>query len=409
MTSSIVDQFRKVQIHAESPELSMRDDRLDSLNLIIGRLSHDFNNYLAPIMGYLALIKEETSQDSAILRYIGTLEQSAQKTESVIETNLLMSQPQRRFRPKKTDLREIVAKEIAEWEKNLPETISIVISKELDKCESGLDGSHWSELVRQLLKNARFALSMGGELSISLKRSRWESEITREYGIVLNHGWELIVKDNGFGMSSEVKRKAFEPFFSTRPKNNAQGLGLTIVHSVVRWHGGQVLLESEEDVGTTVRICFPFIKLDDHSESQLTVPKKRTSFKEPKIGDSKILVVEDDPLILEVIKLCLTNAGFSVVTAANGEQGFRIFKRHQSACVLVVSDLIMPKLTGIEMAKKIRELSSSVSMIFISGDSNASHMVQIKELETEKEKIPLLLKKPFKLNTLIKKVRERIS
>lgn len=389
-----------------SPALREREERLESLKLLAGRLAHDFNNFLVPILGYVSLIKEDLGADSPAQQHATALETAARKTETMLDVVLLATRPQRRFRPKPTDLSALVAAALDEWTGALPSNARITVTRKLAPCSLVLDEAQWQSALQQLLRNARFALATGGNLEVTLQPQTLARPLAAELGIASTEVVELVVRDAGFGMAPEVLRRAFEPFFSTRPKNQGLGLGLTIVHSVVRLHGGQVVLESKEDSGTTVRIQIPIAQPEVESpvaagdKSRVAPPSARRP------QSSQVLLVDDDPLVLEVIKACLQRAQFEVQVAHDGQEGLKLYKRHPRDWALIITDLAMPVMGGIEMVLQIRQIDPGAEVILVSGDAEASSEENLARLG-----LPLatLIKKPFTLKGLMEAIRAHVD
>jgi signal transduction histidine kinase len=239
------------------PILRERDERLESLKALTGHLAHDFNNSLVPLLGYAALIKEELGPDASVFEYASKLETAARKTEGFLSTVLLAVRPHRRFAPKATNLTELVRGTLDQWLASLPPSPAIEAKAELAPCTLRLDENHWRHVLQHLLANARFALAAGGKLLMTLQPMSLSAQRAEELGLRGTSVFELAVQDNGIGMTKNVLRRACEPFFTTRPKGQAAGLGLTIVHSVVQLHGGQMSIESVEAIGTKVVLWIP--------------------------------------------------------------------------------------------------------------------------------------------------------
>lgn len=401
MKSNSAESFRRRHVVAGCPVLRERDERLDSLKLLVGKLAHDFNNFLAPILGYVALIKEEVGEGVMASKYATTLEQSAHRAEDEIASMLIATQPQRRFQPCVVDLGSLVDRELEAWRLGLGPGAGILVERHLETCETELDPNQWQALVQHLLRNARLALAMGGRLSVRLARVSLTLERVVELGLPSSEGWLLEFSDTGLGMGRDVARRAFEPFFTTRPKNQSIGMGLTLVHSVVRWHGGQVILESREEEGTSVRIWIP----NCAGVISAPPPVMEAEVSRVQIGrptGSKVLLVDDDPLVLEVLKSCLQKHRYDVQTAADGMQGFRMFERRPQDWLLVVSDVTMPNMDGIELARRIRELRPETRILLVTGDADAARECALEVLNPNP---PLLLRKPFTLKALMETVR----
>lgn len=402
MTRVYSVQGRAPAQFAANPALHDRDERLESLKAVIGKLAHDFNNFLVPLLGYVTLIREEVAEASTANQYAITMESAARKTEGFIEAVLLGVRPQRRFNGRDLDFGAVVNAAIQKFEESLLASSQIQIEKSIASAELYADDAQWQTALTHLLGNARFALATGGVLKLSLTRE----QISEEQSVALNiwpgEGVKLVISDNGFGMNEGTLRRAFEPFFTTRASAHAPGLGLTVAHSVTQLHGGQILLESREDQGTTVTIWLPVMKAPDTTAptARPATPQK-TPVREPR---GKILLVEDDPLVREVIKACLQKFRRDVYVAQDGEEGLRIFKRYAADWALVVSDITMPKLTGIELYHAIHEIDPEMRMILVSGDADGKYHDAFATEATR----PLLLRKPFTLKAFADIVREHV-
>jgi two-component system, cell cycle sensor histidine kinase and response regulator CckA len=402
MTRVYSIQHRAPSQFAADPALHDRDERLESLKAVIGKLAHDFNNFLVPLLGYVTLIREEVPEASTANQYAMTMESAARKTEGFIEAVLLGVRPHRRFNARDLDFGAVVDAAIEKFQNSLPPSAQIQIEKSTAPVELYADETQWHTALGHLLGNARFALATGGALKISLTRE----PISDEQGTALNiwpgEGVKLVISDNGFGMNEATRRRAFEPFFTTRTAAHASGLGLTVAHSVTQLHGGQIKLESKEDQGTTVTIWLPITKAPETTApTQRPATPQKAPIREPR---GKILLVEDDPLVREVVKSCLQKFRKDIYVAQDGEEGLRIFKRYSADWALVVSDITMPKMTGIELYRAIHEIDPEMRMILVSGDADGKYH----DAFANEAMRPLLLKKPFTLKAFADIVREHV-
>ncbi|MBU6399366.1 MAG: response regulator [Verrucomicrobia bacterium] len=386
--------------------LREREERLESLKLLAGHLAHDFNNFLVPILGYVSLIKEDLAPDAPGRQYATAIETAARRTEGLLDAVLLATRPQRRFRPVLTDLRELVEREMNAWMATLPANARITLKADLAGCSTVLDPAQWRNVIQQLLFNVHFALATGGTVTVTLQPRTLPADRAVELGMAASTVFELMIHDDGFGMSPAVQQRAFEPFFSTRPKTQGAGLGLTIVHSVVRLHGGQVLLDSQEDAGTTVRIWSPITQTEPVSRTgEVGSAQVRRAAPRP-LTSSKVLLVDDDPLVLEVIKTCLQRAQFEVHVAMDGQEGLKLYRRHARNWALVITDLAMPVMNGIDMVLQIRQLEPDLEVILVSGDVEASSQENLARLGQPQ---PTLIRKPFTLKGLMEAIRTHVG
>jgi hypothetical protein len=402
MTRIYSIQQRAPASFAADPALHDRDERLESLKAVIGKLAHDFNNFLVPLLGYVTLIREEVPEASTANQYAMTMESAARKTEGFIENVLLGVRPHRRFNARDLDFSAVVEWSLQKFIESLPPTAQIEIEKSIAPVEMFADESQWQNVLGQLFSNARFALATGGKLKVSLRRE----QISDERGVAMNiwpgDGVKLVISDNGFGMNEATLKRAFEPFFTTRATAHATGLGLTVAHSVTQLHGGQIFLESAEDQGTTVTIWLPITKAPESTPPTRPAAPQKAPVREPR---GKILLVEDDPLVREVVKACLQKFKKDVYVAQDGEEGLRIFKRYAADWALIVSDITMPKMTGIELYRAIHAIDPEMRMILVSGDADGKYH----DAFANESIRPLLLKKPFTLKSFADIIREHVQ
>ncbi|MGV3771911.1 MAG: response regulator, partial [Verrucomicrobiales bacterium] len=346
------------------PEIRERDERLESLKAVVGKLAHDFNNFLVPQLGYVTLIKEDLAAGSMSAQYADTLEEAARKTEATLEHILLGMRPHRRFNPRQFDLSSLLLDATNAWERELPKTAQITVLKEIATgCELNGDSDQWVNLFNQLFSNARYALATGGTLEVTLSPEQLSPDKQAALGLSDSKVFKITFKDDGFGMSPAVLKRAFEPFYTSRTQVKVPGIGLTIVHSVTHLHGGQVEVATSDDIGTTLTIYAPVVPIAQLKPSMRTPASKTT------LG--KILLVEDDPLVREVLRSSLQSHQKEVILAQNGEEGLHAFKKYLGNWDLIVTDVVMPKLNGIELFKAIRALDKEVSIIMVSGDPAA--------------------------------------
>jgi len=403
MTRIYSIQQRTPAQFAADGALHDRDERLESLKAVIGKLAHDFNNFLVPLLGYVTLIREEVPEASTANQYAITMESAARKTEGFIENVLLGVRPHRRFNGRELDFGAVVESAVQKFQNLLTPSAQIEIEKSIAPVEMFADEAQWQNVLAQILGNARFALATGGKLTVSLTREQISDAQSVAMNVWPGEAVKLVISDNGFGMNAATLRRAFEPFFTTRAAAHANGLGLTVAHSVTQLHGGQIFLESAEDQGTTVTIWAPILKAPEPTApvARPTTPQK-TPVRE---RAGKILLVEDDPLVREVVKACLQKFRKDVYVAQDGEEGLRIFKRYAADWALVVSDITMPKMTGIELYRAIHQIDPEMRMILVSGDADGKYHDAFATEATR----PLLLKKPFTLKSFADIVREHVQ
>jgi signal transduction histidine kinase len=238
-------------------DLRERDERLQALKSLAGRLAHDFNNSLTPLIGYISLLEEQATLPSSNGQYLARMDRSVRRTQDLIKTIMEATYPERHFLPKTTDLTALLVRTTEPWMKALPATAQVAVETDLVQCSLFLDENQWTNVIQQLLRNAQFAMAGGGSLKLSLRLRTITPDHAAALGITDTGVFEFVFEDTGCGMSGEVLARACDPFFTTRSRTATSGLGLTLVHSVVHLHGGQLAIESVEGAGTRVTIWLP--------------------------------------------------------------------------------------------------------------------------------------------------------
>ncbi len=224
---------------------------------LVGELAHSFNNSLAPLAGYAALLGEELRTGTAGAQYVGKLQASLGKAEDFVEAVLAATHPERHFLPRPIDLASLLQQSIDRWMKSLNPSIPIAVETRFVPCTLCLDETQWMHAIRHLLHNAQLALSARGVLRVVLDEVLLTPTVAAELDLHSLAVYRVTVQDNGCGMAPEVLERACEPLYTTRPESRLAGLGLTLVHSVVQLHGGQMEIESAEEAGTTVTVWLP--------------------------------------------------------------------------------------------------------------------------------------------------------
>lgn len=380
--------------------LRARDERLESLKAVVGKLAHDFNNFLVPQFGYVTLLKEDVAGDSGSAQYLAAMETATRRTETYIESVLLAMRPERQFDPVEFSFDTVLDESLAKWCAEGASGRLIEVNREVETCKIVGDERHWRNAVGQLLSNAQYALATGGKLEVSLKREQISGAEIERLGLWTEDVYLLVVKDLGFGMPTAVAERAFEPFFTTRTQIKAAGLGLTIVHSVAQIHGGQVELNSAEEQGTLVRVWIPAegFAADYGSlnrTSGATAVKKQ-----------QVLLIEDDPLVKEVLRDWLGRMGLEVQIASSAEEAGKILAREGGRLALVISETDLKEGKGEEIYERCaREGKESAPWIFLAGRRRP----EIPELTHDGNPVPMIMQKPVTLRALKEVVRRHAA
>jgi signal transduction histidine kinase/ActR/RegA family two-component response regulator len=388
----------------EAKSVAVQAQKFDTIGQLTGGVAHDFNNLLAVTMGNLELLKDEIEAptlDRAEAQALIDASIQATKRGAELTQNMLAYARKARLTPVLLDLNEVV-RETEKWMRRTIESrIEIETVLQAGLWPTLADKSSLQSALVNLLVNARDAFEGSGSGQVTIETSN--IRVDDEYAIDRNEDIRpgryvmLAVSDNGCGIPPHVIDKIFDPFFSTKAVGKGSGLGLSMVQGFLKQSGGTVRVYSEIGSGSSFKLYFPAAAKTETS-SLATGDDMRSGAGDLETGQ-RILLVEDRDEVILVLQKTLTGAGFDVVTAKSGDEGFQIFSA-QRDFDLVITDIVMPgNLQGPAMAKKIRQIAPQMKFIFLSGyaseatvHGNGLHPADIR------------LMKPISRNALLKAV-----
>lgn len=347
----------------------LRAQRLDSIGTLAGGIAHDLNNVFNPILIAAGLLRDEPISPSA-RALAEAIEAGAQHGAALIRQLLAFArgadgvhvelQPHRLV----SNLNQML-------QPTLPSNIHLAVN-----CAEGLwrvrgDATQLNQVLLNLCVNARDALSRGGRITIfadnfTMDEAFANTVLEGRPGPYVR----LTVTDTGTGIPPDVIEKIFDPFFTTKGVGKGTGLGLSTVRGIVKGHGGCLQVESEVGRGTTFRLYLPALL---ECAPRPTVPAGPPTQRR---ATERILVIDDDDAVRNILRLLLENAGYRVLSAANGPEGLTTFRRHQADISLVITDMMMPEMDGPEVIEALRKISPELKIIAISGlmDANRSRI-----------------------------------
>jgi PAS domain S-box-containing protein len=350
-----------------------QSQRLESLGQLAGGVAHDFNNLLAAILNYVSFVDEEIAAEialrpshesarlSAVLEDVSQIGAAAERAARL--THQLLAFGRREvIKPEIIDFNAIVAEVEELLRTTIGEHVELITRCAADLGHVLADRGQMEQVLLNLAVNARDAMPTGGTLIIDTGNFT----VDDAYAAVdpqLEAGpyVRLRVADNGSGMSRETIERAFEPFFSTKPKEKGSGLGLATVYGIVNQAGGMVDLESDLGTGTTITILLPAVA---SIIKQPDTPRQSTRRSH---GGETILVVEDEDLVLDVATRILTRHGYRVLGARDGSEALELIQEHKGTIHLLLTDVVMPGLTGNQVAERVSELRPKIRVLYMSG------------------------------------------
>ena len=378
-------------------ERTHQAQRMESLGKLAGGIAHDFNNILAIIVNYTEFAAEESAGNPAVRADLEHVRTAADRAMNLTRQLLTFTRGDT-IQPQDVDLNAAIAEVRAMLERTIGEDIALYARP----CEQPLtvhgDPGQLQQVLLNLAINARDAMPDGGTLVIEADAAELDGdELNMQPAVAAGSYARLQVSDTGEGMSAEVARHIFEPFYTTKPRGKGTGLGLATVYGIVTEAGGSINVFSELGVGTTFRIYLPVAS----GAAAATVPAARAA--DPPAGDGRtVLVVEDEEALARVVTRILTAAGYRVLTAGTGAEAYAIFQ--EKGCDALLTDVIMPEMSGPRLAELVHERAPGLPVLYMSGYSNGL-LGTTRVLDSD---IPFL-EKPFTSGELLHKLHDALA
>ncbi len=353
-----------------------RAQRLEALGLLAGGIAHDFNNLLTAISGYTGLALEHGGRENELIRRDLAEVRTAAGRAADLTRQLLAFGRRQVLARTVVDLNDVVLEAQSLLERVIGEQVTVVTSLDPNLVRVHADAGQLGQVLVNLALNARDAMPDGGALTIATSNLDGDAVVT--------------VSDTGHGMDEQTREHIFEPFFSTKPVGEGTGLGLAMVHGIVQQTGGEITVESAPGDGATFRIVLP----GTHEKPAQTVAPVQTS---PR-GSETILLVEDEDIVRRLVAEMLEGQGYRVVAAAGPADALEVTEPYD----LLLTDVVMPSMSGPELAELLVERTPGVGVLFTSGYSGATAAAG-GALTAD------LLQKPFTIEQLARKVREALD
>jgi signal transduction histidine kinase len=347
-----------------SEEQLRHAQKMESMGTLAGGIAHDFNNILAIISGYANRFRSPALPDDEKAKCCEAVEQAVQRGAALVRQILTFAR-KTEVRLEKVNLNSVIDELGRMIQETFPKTIRLNLDLQSGLAPVVADVSQIHQTVLNLCVNARDAMPNGGLLKISTQvlpgavvRGKFPEAAAREYVLVA-------VQDSGMGIDEAAVGRIFEPFFSTKHKDGGTGLGLAMVYGIIQNHKGFIDLATQKGAGTTFSIYLPISARAEQSasESELDPPPQP----DPETAGETILFIEDEELLLELMKTLLEEKGYRVLTARDGQEGISTFKKHREQIGLVVTDMGLPTLGGWEVFLQIRENDPNAKVLLASG------------------------------------------
>ncbi len=370
--------------------------KMEAMGVLAGGIAHDFNNILAAIVGYAELVQEEIPKKTQAAKRVSGILSASERARSLISQILTFSRKNENTLHA-MDMRVVVKEAVNFMRASLPSTLEITHNIAADLPSIKGDPTQIHQLVVNLATNASQAMNQSGTLTISLAFQNLDADFTRTLPD-LDPGpfIKLRVSDTGCGIPADILPKIFDPFFTTKEKGHGTGLGLATVHGIVKEHGGEIIVDSTPGKGTCFDVFLPAV-----------VPEMATEKKDrqiPQRGCEHLLVVDDEQVLPYIVQDMLEELGYTVTTMTDSQQALSLFEKHPDRFDMLLSDITMPHVNGIELTRFCHTVRPHLPVILWTGNSSVTATQKVQDTGAA-----CVLQKPFKRNDLSLAIRKALD
>lgn len=370
-----------------------QSQKMEAIGTLAGGVAHDFNNLLTGILGHAELLKTDGADQKERTRSVQTIETAAIRARE-LTSQLLGFARKGHYQKVPVSINRVLHDSISFLQRTFEKNIEIDFEDCAEELVVSGDPGQLSQVFLNLSVNARDAMPIGGTLKFQLSRqvldqsAKNATALSDLKGLLPGDYCKVVVSDTGIGIPKSEISRIFEPFYTSKPQGKGTGLGLAMVYGVTESHGGTITVTSQEGVGTTFVIYLPL------SEEKYIAPETNGD-KELARGHGNILVIDDEALVRDMVEAMLSNLGYQSAFAVDGHDGVNYYREHHQDINLVIVDMSMPNMGGLECIERLIEINPKVKVILSTGYSQDSI-----PSELEKPNISGFLQKPFRLKEL---------
>jgi signal transduction histidine kinase/CheY-like chemotaxis protein len=371
-----------------------QSQKMEAVGRLAGGVAHDFNNLLTVITGYCQMLLERLSPADPLAGDMQQVMKAAERATTLTKQLLAFSR-QQIVQPKVVDLSGLVADMDHILKRLVGEDIDVVIRGRNDGCRVRIDPGQLEQVIVNLVVNAKDAMPGGGKVSIETNVVDISARGSPHAALLPGPYVTLTVRDTGVGIPEDVRAHLFEPFFTTKERGRGTGLGLSTSYGIVKQNRGEILVSSQTGTGSAFEIYLP--RVEDPPDIEVVPQVERRIDR----GTETILVAEDEEGVRRVVVEMLQQQGYHVLAACGGPEALELYNSLDERVHLLITDVVMPKMSGPELADRLRGKQPSLRVLFVSGytDSDIVHH-GVLNVGTH------FLQKPFTPDSLASKVRE---
>jgi len=396
----ITERIRAEEALQETFNQFQQSQKMEAIGRLAGGIAHDFNNLLTSILGFSNMALEQTPEDEDIYEDLQEVVQAANRAQNLTQKLLALS------RKDVPDSQPINLNQLLRELDNLirvtlHENLELIVELETTPCIILADPTSMEQVILNLAVNARDAMPRSGRLYVSTTIVAISEEEASLEGLDAGEYVCLSMRDTGHGMDPEVLEHAFEPFFTTKQSGQGTGLGLSTVYAIIQQYQGMIRLQSEPGEGTEFRIFLP--RYESIQQMMLDLPSHSHLAPLPR-GTETILLVEDEEGVRRMASKMIESLGYTLITAGDGEEGVRVAEEYEGTIDLIITDVVMPNLSGPEMIDRLRLSLGHTPHLYVSGFT----MDKLKEHGADDSE-QMLIRKPYDRETLARRIRATLD
>ncbi len=376
----------------------LKSQKMEAIGTLAGGIAHDFNNILFPIMGYTEMCLAAVPEDSDIRDYLEQILQGTMRAKKLVQQILAFSQ-QKEGEVKPLLIQPVIKEALALLKASLPSSIEIHRNVSNNCGPILADPTQIHQIIMNLSMNSYHALQeKGGILEVTLAEVNIAGEdVSTELSKTPGRYLRLTVRDTGHGMQQDVLDRIFEPYYTTKKRDEGTGLGLSVIHGIINNYGGDITVDSKPGKGTVFHVYLPRID-NDLEEDELVASEPVPG------GNERILIVDDEVEIVKIMQEMLEKHDYHITARTSSIEALEAFRKQPERFDLVISDINMPKISGVEFASKLRDIRIDIPLIFCTGFSD-----KMNEEKAKKIGISAYILKPLLKREFLKTVRQALD